>query len=240
MTRKCDNGLLYFFCFMNFPRIESVLTPVLAALSLSCATGREINGDTTCTDPKLVQMSDEVANAIDMALLDMEIISGAPHTQVQHGDFQGIQAGSVILFKNRAMLVNDGNAMTNGNATLCDKKDDGEIDCYVGQAKNFKSNPVVLDDLRTVTLKGDTVSVSTSSPDDPTRLVTKWIVTEPENGVCGVNSRYGESSKWCADVFTGKQPPGDIAREGVCIKDFNLSKDRIIKQEGMYEKRLAK
>jgi len=222
---------------MSRPSLKSYLSLGLALAASACVTTHQAEHP-GCTDPKLIEMSQDVSDQINLALLKMQMITSAPHTRPQFGNYVAKGNAMTIDFLNRSMLVNDGNGMVNGNATLCEEKNTGEVDCYIGQASNFKSNPVVLNNLLTVTLGRDTVSYT--APSDAGSLPkTQWITVQEADHVCGAQSRLGESSKWCADMF-GAQPPADVKRASACMEQFNLARNRIRQQLAFFQDRLKK
>lgn len=210
---------------------------LLAAAAIACATS-EPPEDKSCTDPKLAMLSQDVADAIDLTLLNMQVLTHAKHTRPQFGNYKAVTPNGTFDFKNRSMLVNDGNGMVSGNATLCEQVGIGEINCFVGSAKDFKQDPVLLTNLRTVSLKGTTVAV-TAIKVNATKSETQWISADMNNRACGAFSRYGESSRWCVDPWTGKQPLADQVRAEECIEDFEVSSKRINDQLEAYKKGLT-
>ncbi len=209
----------------------SHIAPVLAAFAVSCVTSQPAESD-KCLDAKLVSMSTGVSASIKKALLDMKKITGDSQTQVVRGNVRAeVEDGIVMTFPNADLLVNNGETMVNGNATLCQSKGD-EVNCHIGVAKNLKADPIVVANLRTVIAGVDTVSISDSIDSiHPTR--TEWITSEDASGVCGAFSRDGDVSKWCVDRV--KQSIGDVKVESVCKKQFNDSKNGIYSQNEAYE-----
>lgn len=199
----------------------------------SCVTANPANPDNTgCTNPKLAMMSNDVANSINMALIDMHLIAILPETKTHWANYRAAENDPPITFVHRSMLLNG------TNATLCDVGDTDTINCYVGQVGDLSQDPVPLHDLRTVSLTTNTVSLN-RPVDSQHPLGFEWISVDPPNKVCGVQNRYGTSARWCYDPFTGEQPKDDLARESACAKDFNTSRDAVKAQLDAYLKRLA-
>lgn len=201
-----------------------------ALVSGSCVTERdEVKTDAgACTNPKLVTMADDVALSVKRALLDMQIVDLGSLTKPVHGDFV---TDDGVRFENSSMLV----GVSHGY--LCQKKDEEYIFCSVGKIGDLKQKPIPVTELRTVTWKGDTVSIlSPITQQHPSGV--EWISVSDKT--CGAKNRFGTSALWCSGQFSEEQLAVDASREAVCVKDFKLSRDEIRDQHEAYLKRLAK
>lgn len=220
----------------TLPKLGS-LALVAALSTASCETASPMDPNNgACTSPKLKIMSDDVALAIKIVTIDMEIINLGNSTKIVHGNFKADDG--TPPFTNVAMIVDAGKAYKCEQTEQSDGSyDNNHILCAIGTVGDLKQNPIALTGFQSIILSDRTVSIN-SPITQQNPLGTEWI--SASDSTCGAQDRYGTSGEFCAGQFSEAQLAVDSSRESVCTKDFETARDMIRGTYKAYNDQLIK